>query len=99
MWNSTVTSQNSKKNDRKNLDPSNQNSAPVLFLQARYLAASHSKREILKNGKANVYGTGILPHIVLFSRDDRELVKCEGHFTPSKKRTRFFQNKRIFTDF
>ena len=23
----------------------------------------------------------------------------EGHFTPSKKRTRFFQNKRIFTDF
>ena len=23
-------------------------------------------------------------------------VKAEGHFTPSKKRTRFFQNKRIF---
>ena len=27
------------------------------------------------------------------------LTRSEGQFTPSKKRTRFFQNKRIFTDF
>ena len=25
--------------------------------------------------------------------------RVEGHFTHSKKRTRFFQNKRIYTDF
>ena len=27
------------------------------------------------------------------------IVYFEGHFTHAKKRTRFFQNKRIFTDF
>ena len=27
------------------------------------------------------------------------IAHTEGHFTHSKKRTRFFQNKRIYTDF
>ena len=28
-----------------------------------------------------------------------KVAKCEGHFTLSTKSTRFFQNKRILTDF